>query len=401
MSAEKEQLLSAFGRWNAFIADLGKYDERYWNQSVASGKWSVREVVAHILKWDEYFYKAAISKIEEGIPLAIQHLDYDQFNDAAKEYGLSTPVTELVSEAIASRQRIIHTIAAFSEEQYGGVYMDVDGQPFETVQYLKDFIWHDNHHVEPIKRLLQLRIEEMSLNGWPALQTVLYDGWFMRFAAGYTKRSNSVHALYGQTYMLDTKISECERRYSMQNLNTVFKVTPFIQPANLDEVLAARGYERMDQTVIKTVHLTDVKKPSHVDVWLEDEPTENWLDALTVFSGLSDMQRAITQNMLEQSPLIKCFATLQVNGIPVAAGYAAIEDGWVGLYDIVTDVNERSKGYGEQLVLHLLHWGKEQGATESYLMVVKNNEAANRLYDKIGYISQYEYWYRVKSSVPL
>ncbi|WP_419873912.1 GNAT family N-acetyltransferase [Candidatus Pristimantibacillus sp. PTI5] len=397
MATEKEQLLQRFREWMAFAADLGKYDDRFWNQSVAPGKWSVREVVAHIKQWDDCFYEEAIAKVEAGLPLTVKHLDYDEFNEMAKDYGKNTSRIELAAQAIHSRERIILAIGRFSDERYEGDYEDADGHLFQTPQYLKDFIWHDQHHIMPINRLLHLRIEEMSLNGWPALQTVVYDGWLLRFAEGYTKRSNSVNPLYGHTLELDAKIRECEERYAGQNLRTVFKITPFSQPAGLDEELALRGYELVDETIVKTIHLTDVQTPSFADVWLENELSESWLDALTIFSKLTDEHRTATRKMLLQSPLQKCFALLHENGIPVACGYAVIEDGWVGLYDIITDPSKRNRGFGEQLVLHLLQWGKEQGAAEGYLLVVKNNKPANALYDKIGYSAQYEYWYRVSN----
>lgn len=50
------------------------------------------------------------------------------------------------------------------------------------------------------------QIEEISLNAWPALQTIHYDGWILRFAYGVTKRSNSVSLIYESTLNVDAKI---------------------------------------------------------------------------------------------------------------------------------------------------------------------------------------------------
>ena len=41
--------------------------------------------------------------------------------------------------------------------------------------------------------MLHRRLEEVAMNAWPALQQMLFDGWIVRFAQGYTKRANSVH----------------------------------------------------------------------------------------------------------------------------------------------------------------------------------------------------------------
>ena len=38
-------------------------------------------------------------------------------------------------------------------------------------------------------------LEELSMNALPALQTMLYGGWVLRFANGYTRRANSINPI--------------------------------------------------------------------------------------------------------------------------------------------------------------------------------------------------------------
>ncbi|MEK3881657.1 GNAT family N-acetyltransferase [Paenibacillus sp. PL2-23] len=243
---------------------------------------------------------------------------------------------------------------------------------------------------------LAKRIEEMSLNGWPALQTILYDGWLLRLANGYTKRSNSVHPIYAHTYDLEQKIAYCESFYASHGLPSVFKVTPFAQPGNLDAKLEELGYELVDHTIVKTASLENIR-PSHYEEFkLETELSPEWLAALAGMQGLSESQQETTRRMMEGLPLQKAFVLLRSQGVPVACGIVVLEQGYGGLYDIVTESRHRGQGFGEEVVRHLLWWARGQGARKGYLLVVKSNAAANRLYDKFGYQPLYEYWYRVK-----
>jgi len=85
-------------------------------------------------------------------------------------------------------------------------------------------------------------IEELSMNAWPALQMKLYDGWVLRFADGYTKRSNSINPIYKSTISLQMKLDFCEKEYEHVNLPIVYKLTSDSQPKDLDEELDKRRY---------------------------------------------------------------------------------------------------------------------------------------------------------------
>jgi hypothetical protein len=85
---------------------------------------------------------------------------------------------------------------------------------------------------------LSRRIEEVALNAWPAPQRLLYDGWLLAFASGYTKRANSVSALYASRLPLDEKITLVEQAYHERGLPPIYRLTPHSQPPQLDEALA-------------------------------------------------------------------------------------------------------------------------------------------------------------------
>jgi ribosomal protein S18 acetylase RimI-like enzyme len=242
-------------------------------------------------------------------------------------------------------------------------------------------------------------LEELSLNGWPSLQTVLYDGWLLRFADGYTKRSNSVSAIYrgGDDSDLERKIAFCEKMYEARGIRTVFKVTPFV-PALLDEKLERLGYAKIDHTLVKTARLSDIANSPRGGLEVKAELTEEWLEAIAGMQRLGLSQLKTTRAMLESQPLRQGFALLKENGVPVACGLVVIEGSWAGIYDLVTAPDARGRGCGEQVTRGLFGFARGLGAEMGYLLVVRDNAAANRLYDKLGFEPAYDYWYRVAPS---
>ncbi|MNJ40481.1 putative acetyltransferase [compost metagenome] len=244
---------------------------------------------------------------------------------------------------------------------------------------------------------MSLRIEELALNAWPALRTIVHEGWLLRFADGYTKRSNSISAIYSRNEdKIERRISNCEEIYATAGLQTIFKITPFVSDS-LDQLLSDRDYMKVEPSSVKILdNLQHIPEPQTQEITIENQLSEQWLRTIARMNGLSSRDLAVSRKLLSGSPLKHGFFTLHNHSRAVACGLAVIEQGYVGLYDIVTAKEERNQGHGEQLLLHILKWAEENGAAKSYVLVVQNNAPANRLYEKLNYQHAYTYWYRCK-----
>ncbi|WP_052703144.1 GNAT family N-acetyltransferase [Paenibacillus beijingensis] len=241
-------------------------------------------------------------------------------------------------------------------------------------------------------------IERCSLHAWPALQTTCEDGWLLRFAEGYTKRANSVNAFdSGNEADLAAKIAAFEKRYADAGLDSVFKITPFV-PESLDTELARQGYTVVEPSCVQLLDgLDQIGEPKLPDVNMQRDLSPEWLRLVSAMSGLSGKQAEVMQRMLASSELTTGYFVLSHLSVPVACGIGVVEGEYVGLFDIVTAKQYRNRGYAEQLILHILKWGKSCGASKSYVQVVESNAPAMRLYEKLKYKQIYPYWYRVKT----
>jgi N-acetylglutamate synthase len=238
------------------------------------------------------------------------------------------------------------------------------------------------------------RLEEIALNCWPALRTEFYDGWVLRFADGYSRRSNSVNPLYSSTEDFFAKLRFCERRYRDAGLRVVFKLTSSPDQRELDSALAAEGYAQEAPTSEQTLPLDGWRAEEPADAAHWDEPAEEWLAAQFALNNTSPRQIPIARKILGMVEPPRRFTLLREGGKPAACGLGILRRGTVSVYDIVVENGVRRRGYGRRLMASLLNWGKAQGAGTAALQVMENNPPALALYASLGFREEYRYWYR-------
>jgi N-acetylglutamate synthase len=240
-------------------------------------------------------------------------------------------------------------------------------------------------------------IEEFTLNAWPALRQVLLDGWVLRFADGYTRRSNSVNPLYPGTDDVREKVPACEKVYQSVGLPTTFKLTPDSIPAGLDRLLVERGYREAAGASVQLCDLGDAPvadSAGTLRVW--DAPSDEWLDAFASFNSVGPRHRETLRSIIAAIIPARLLIAVVEAGAIIACGLGVAQPPFVGLFDIVTQPDRRNRGIGSYVVSSLLRWGREQGATVGCLQVMLDNPPAWALYARLGFGEAYRYTYFVK-----
>lgn len=240
-------------------------------------------------------------------------------------------------------------------------------------------------------------IEELSLNALPALETMVYDGWLLRFSKGYARRANSIYPLYEPKADVNEKIRTCEELYSSKGLDIIYKITPEIYPSNLDAILEEYEYKIDAPTSVQLVDLDKIDGANSEGLTYSITINEEWLQSFCSMSNVPEERKDLLYSILKNIIPKKFFVLMKQQERVIGCGLGVLQDDFIGLYNIEIDKEYRNKGYGKKLVLNLLRLGKVEGAKKAYLQVMLNNPAALKLYSNIGFREEYKYWYRVKN----
>lgn len=245
-------------------------------------------------------------------------------------------------------------------------------------------------------------LEEYTCRTWPALETVPYDGWLMRFADGCTNRANAVYPLYPSSFDIERKIAHVEQEYSARGLRPTFKMTDAVLPPALDAVLASAGYEVIENSYVMSMPLTPDIFPveaGRVSVLLTEAFDSAWLDTYLEIQPSRASQRTAYQALLKSDIGKRVYASIVLDGRTVAVGLSSRSRDHAGIYNMATHPDYRGRGFAEAIVRALQTDAYQRGARVAFLSVSAANETAQRVYRRCGFVQSYRYCYRVKTSL--
>lgn len=234
-------------------------------------------------------------------------------------------------------------------------------------------------------------LEFAAFSAWPSQYCEDVQGWLLRMDRGYTKQANSANATAQSHALSDHDIEFVEQRFRDAGLLPIFRLTSFADIKDTDLVLASRGYQSCDASLVMTRSLDGCNGAEPVCV--SDAAT--WLHAFREASGKGGDDQALHLEILRRIATPCAWAVHSEAEPGLNCGLGVLVDDKLGLFDIATRADHQRRGLASQLCEALLAWGANRGARTAFLQVVAANTAAIRLYQQLGFEIAYRYWYRV------
>jgi ribosomal protein S18 acetylase RimI-like enzyme len=242
------------------------------------------------------------------------------------------------------------------------------------------------------------RVEDAGLNASAPNQQRWMDGWLLRASPGKAKRARCINAVAPGHQRWQEKLARASAWFEEQQLPLLFRITPYTEPADLDERLATAGWAVLDDTRVMVCPALTLRA---LPIWPAglaclSLPAPAFAEAVGRLRGSPPAQRQAHAERLASSPVpYSGWAVQDVHTHEVqACGQFAREGDVVGLYDIHTAPAARGQGLARRLCEHLLSQASRQGARVAYLQVEADNAPARHIYARLGFADAYAYHYR-------
>lgn len=231
-------------------------------------------------------------------------------------------------------------------------------------------------------------LERIADRAWLAAERASLGSWLLNAADGWSGRLNACWPLGEPEGGLEAAVEAVEAWYRARGLKPQFK--PAGETQALEALLTRRGYRLHTPTQMMIAEIGVADVPTRVRVSDEADAAFE-----TVFLGAQDNAADAAERIaaFRRTPRPRVFATIALDGAPVAIGGCAVEGDWAGIFGMRTLAGHRRQGLARDIVAALLAGAKAAGASRAYLQVESPNAPAIALYERFGFWLAYPYRY--------
>ncbi len=119
---------------------------------VKEGKWSIAEIIGHLIPWDEFIVNDRIPYFFKDIDLP-KSADAQAINDLAASESRARTKEETIEKFAAVRKTLLSALKDMDEELWSKELV-IGKSTLSLAVYFQGMAEHDNHHFEQIKKVI-------------------------------------------------------------------------------------------------------------------------------------------------------------------------------------------------------------------------------------------------------
>jgi ribosomal protein S18 acetylase RimI-like enzyme len=232
--------------------------------------------------------------------------------------------------------------------------------------------------------------EERIINCWPAIETMVFGDFVLRFANGYSGRANAATAIRHGADMPPDDLAELVRLYAAAGIVPRIRTSPLVAPALIERLTRAGWINEVTSIgMVMPLRGRAFARDSRVEI--SGTLDDLWIEGVCQRQPPEKQDAATFRAMMERLRVTAGFARLWHEGEPAALGLTALDRGFAEIGSVIVDGAVRGRGMGRALVESQLAWAMENGAERAFLQVDSRNAVAIGLYRSLGYRELYRY----------
>ena len=235
-------------------------------------------------------------------------------------------------------------------------------------------------------------LERATLDAVAPLDRQEIDGWLLPFDHTTIGRATSAVPLRHRN--LDSQhIAAMESLYAARGLRAAFRVADVPGLVGIHAELVQRGYQAQQPTLVQVGSVQQMRAVCHQEpACVRTKPDHAW-SSVYVAEGFDPVDGAHRVQALSRSSHV-VYACVVESGQSVAAGTAAMSQGWCSIHGMRTLPGQRGRGLAARVMAGLANAAAERQLTRIFLQVEEGNDAALALYRRAGFTTawRYQYW---------
>ncbi|WP_368504992.1 DinB family protein [Alkalihalophilus sp. As8PL] len=143
--------LTQLGETVTVIANLKDQEDSQLLDPIKQGKWSIREIVAHLYYWDQFNLESMVPYMNDGANLS-PFPDHDSHNEEAINDVHGQSLHAIIDQFIDTRAKLVKNLESVEEDVRFTI--GEGKRKFSAESFAKIFLKHDIHHLKQIEEKL-------------------------------------------------------------------------------------------------------------------------------------------------------------------------------------------------------------------------------------------------------